>query len=165
VTLRGYEPGDRDAFERILAQPSVGRWWGAASAAEAADEWVEEDGESVGFAILLDGVVVGSIQYAEEDEAEYRHTGIDLFLDEAVQRRRLGPEAITVVARYLIEDRGHHRITIDPCAENDPAIRAYASVGFKPVGTLRAYQRLRDGAWHDGLLMDLLAAELRPFES
>jgi aminoglycoside 6'-N-acetyltransferase len=165
VTLRPYESGDRDIFERILGQPSVGRWWGAASAGEAADEWVEEDDESVGFAIVVDGTVVGSIQYAEEDEPEYRHAGIDLFLDEAVQRRGLGPEAITVVARYLIEERGHHRITIDPCAENDRAIRAYASVGFEPVGTLRAYQRLRDGKWHDGVLMDLLAPELRPLES
>jgi hypothetical protein len=33
-------------------------------------------------------------------------------------------------------------------------------VGFRPVGVLRDYERDTDGrGWHDGLLMDLLAAE------
>jgi aminoglycoside 6'-N-acetyltransferase len=54
---------------------------------------------------------------------------------------------------------GHHRLTIDPAAANRNAIRAYESVGFKPVGLMRKYERGRDGTWHDGLLMDLLAEE------
>jgi aminoglycoside 6'-N-acetyltransferase len=29
------------------------------------------------------------------------------------------------------------------------------------VGVMRAYERGDDGTWHDGLLMDLLAGELR----
>jgi aminoglycoside 6'-N-acetyltransferase len=32
-------------------------------------------------------------------------------------------------------------------------------VGFKPVGVMRQYERDETG-WHDGLLMDLLTAEL-----
>jgi aminoglycoside 6'-N-acetyltransferase len=28
------------------------------------------------------------------------------------------------------------------------------------VGVMRQYERGADGSWHDGLLMDLLAAEL-----
>jgi aminoglycoside 6'-N-acetyltransferase len=28
------------------------------------------------------------------------------------------------------------------------------------VGVMRAYERGPDGTWHDGLLMDLLAADL-----
>lgn len=39
-------------------------------------------------------------------------------------------------------------------------MRAYAKLGFKPVGVLRAYGRDRDGEWRDHLLMDLLAPEL-----
>jgi aminoglycoside 6'-N-acetyltransferase len=30
------------------------------------------------------------------------------------------------------------------------------------VGVMREYQREPDGTWSDGLLMDLLARELRP---
>jgi hypothetical protein len=53
---------------------------------------------------------------------------------------------------------GHHRITIDPAAENAAAIRAYEKVGFRPVGVMRRYERDVDGdGWHDGLLMELLA--------
>jgi aminoglycoside 6'-N-acetyltransferase len=71
-----------------------------------------------------------------------------------------GPEALRAVARYLIDERGHHHLTIDPAAANARAIRAYQTIGFRPVGILRAYERGADGAWHDNLLMDLLASEL-----
>ena len=54
-----------------------------------------------------------------------------------------------------------HRITIDPAAANTAAIRAYEKVGFRPVGVMRSYERGPDGTWHDGLLMELLAGEVR----
>jgi aminoglycoside 6'-N-acetyltransferase len=107
----------------------------------------------------VDGAVVGSLQVAEE-EPDYRHAGIDLFLAADYQGRGLGPEAIRLVARYLFEVRGHHRLTIDPAAENLRAIHAYERIGFRPVGIMRQYERGRDGTWHDGLLMDLLVGEL-----
>lgn len=125
------------------------------------DDWLADDGETVGFAIELAGRVVGSIQYVEENSPGYRHAGIDLFLDRDHQGRGLGPEAIRAVARYLLEVRGHHRLTIDPSAANERAIRAYERVGFRVVGVMRQYERGPDGTWHDGLLMDLLAGELR----
>ncbi|HJW22036.1 MAG TPA: GNAT family protein, partial [Candidatus Limnocylindrales bacterium] len=115
---------------------------------------------TVGFAIELDGHVVGSIQFVEETAPGYRHAGIDLFLDRDHHGRGLGPEAIRVVARYLFDVRGHHRLTIDPSAANERAIRAYERVGFRRVGTMRRYERGSDGTWHDGLLLDLLAGEL-----
>ena len=62
-----------------------------------------------------------------------------------------------------MRERGHHRFTIDPAAANARAIRAYEAVGFRPVGVLRRYERGPDGRWRDGLLMDLLAVELRPY--
>jgi len=65
-------------------------------------------------------------------------------------------EAVRLLARFLFEQRGHHRITIDPAAANEPAIRCYAKVGFRPVGIMRQYERGPDGTFHDGLLMDLL---------
>jgi len=62
----------------------------------------------------------------------------------------------------LFEQRGHHRITIDPAAANERAIRSYTKVGFRPVGVMREYERGTDGRYHNGLLMDLLRHELRP---
>jgi aminoglycoside 6'-N-acetyltransferase len=54
-----------------------------------------------------------------------------------------------------VDERGHHRITIDPAAANAAAIRAYEKAGFRTVGVLRSYERDPDGTgWHDGLLME-----------
>ena len=75
--------------------------------------------------------------------------------------RGIGTEAVRLVARLLIEERGHHRITIDPAADNVAAIRAYEKVGFRPVGVMRRVRaRLDGGGWHDGLLMELLARDI-----
>jgi aminoglycoside 6'-N-acetyltransferase len=101
------------------------------------------------------------VQYGEEEEPAYRHASIDIYLDPAVHGRGVGRDAVRALARHLVHDRGHHRLVIDPAADNEPAIRCYTAVGFRPVGVLRRYERDVDGAgWHDGLLMDLLAEEL-----
>jgi RimJ/RimL family protein N-acetyltransferase len=53
----------------------------------------------------------------------------------------VGAEAVRRIVRLLIEERGHHRITIDPAAANARAINAYTKVGFRPIGTMRQYER------------------------
>jgi aminoglycoside 6'-N-acetyltransferase len=151
VVLRPLSDADLARVEKIQRQPSVAARWGEPSGFEGV----------VPFAIELEGEVVGLIQYHEEDDPMYRHAGIDLFLAEKVQGQGLGTDAVRTMARYLVHERGHHRLTIDPAADNLPAIRAYEKVGFKPVGVMRQYERLPGGEWHDGLLMDLLADELR----
>jgi len=100
------------------------------------------------------------IQYSEEPEPNYRHAQIDLFVDPALHNRGLGTKALRQVVRLLIEQRGHHRITIDPSTGNAAAIRTYEKIGFRPVGVLRSYERNPDGdGWRDGLLMELLSGE------
>ena len=42
---------------------------------------------------------------------------------------------------------------------DEPAIKAYSAVGFRPIGIMRRAE-LIDGEWTDGLLMDLLIEEL-----
>jgi aminoglycoside 6'-N-acetyltransferase len=61
------------------------------------------------------------------------------------------------VADYLLRERGHHRITIDPAAENAAAVRCYTKAGFRPVGIMRLAERDADGrGWHDALMMELV---------
>jgi len=112
------------------------------------------------FAILTsDGQVIGMIQYAEESDPEYRHASIDLYVDPSSHRRGYGSDAIRTLADYLFDERGHHRLTIDPAVENKAAIECYQGVGFQTVGVMRAYERTAQGEWSDGLLMDMLTTD------
>jgi aminoglycoside 6'-N-acetyltransferase len=159
VVLRPVGDVDRARLREILAEPDVARWWTlSGSATESPDD---DDDDDVHLAIEVDGAVVGAIQYGEEVDPDYRHASIDIYLTTGVQGRGVGPDAIRTLARYLFEERGHHRLTIDPAASNARAIAAYAKVGFRPVGIMRRYERGPDGTWHDGLLMDLLRDELQ----
>ncbi|MFD0745515.1 GNAT family N-acetyltransferase [Phytohabitans flavus] len=156
VTLRLAASADIDAIVEIRSSPEVRRWWGDEEDYRAAV--LEEISQT--YAIVLDGEVVGAIQWYENDDPQYRHAGLDIYLHPDRTGQGLGTDAVRTLARHLIRDRSHHRLVIDPAADNEPAIRAYRKVGFKPVGLMRAYERGQDGTFHDGLLMDLLAGEL-----
>ena len=160
VTLRPATTEDVPELTRIRATPDVAHWWrgGDDMAATVAEDLAEEGTET--FVIEHDGQVAGAIQWHAEEEPDYRHAGIDIYLDPALRGRGLGTDAVRTLARHLIVDLGHHRLVIDPAADNAAAIRCYSKVGFRPVGLMRRYERGLDGTWHDGLLMDLLADEL-----
>lgn len=160
VTIRPGGPADAPRLREILAEPSVARWWGDPDPEAVIEADLRGDAGSVLLIIEIGGEVAGGIQYHEESDPMYRHAGIDIYLGGRFQGRGAGREAVALLARYLFEQRGHHRITIDPAAANERAIRSYASVGFRPVGVLRQYERGPDGSFHDGLLMDLLRGEL-----
>jgi len=117
-----------------------------------------DEPESTRLTIEVEGRIVGMIQYGEEPDPRYRHAWIDLFVDPAFHGRGIGTEAVQRVARLLIEERGHHRVTIDPAVDNARAVRAYEKAGFRPVGVMRRYEREVDGdGWRDSLLMELIA--------
>ena len=160
MRLRSATTSDIHDLARIRATPEVVRWWrgGDDMAAAVAEDLAEEGTET--FVIEHDGRVAGAIQWSAEDEPDYRHAGIDIYLDPALHRRGLGADAVRTLARHLIADHGHHRLVIDPAADNAAAIRCYSKVGFRPVGVMRRYERGVDGTWHDALLMDLLADQL-----
>ncbi len=162
VRLRPVAVDDAPALAAILATPEVATWWPSYDLDRVRRELSEPDEDELGFVIELDGRVCGYIQAWEEPDPEFRHAGIDLYLDPGLHGRGLGPDAIRTLAHWLILERRHHRLTIDPRTDNVRAIRAYEHVGFQAVGRMRQYQRDADGTWHDGLLMELLAAELSP---
>ena len=160
VTLRPATPEDIPAIADILAEPEVARWWGAPDPEASAREFVEGEPDVDPFVIEEDGRIIGIIMSWEETDPEYRHAAIDVSLTTDMHGRGRGSDAVRALAGHLIDDRGHHRLTIDPEVVNARAISAYTKVGFRPVGVLRRYQRQPDGSWVDGLLMDLLADEL-----
>ena len=155
MKLRPLSADDAAELLRIHETREVSRWWG-----RPASGFPFEDPTATRFVIEHDGTVAGMVQYFEEPDPDYRHAMIDIFLDPALHGRGLGTEALRKVTELLTRERGHHRLTIDPAADNAAAIRAYAKVGFKPVGVLRRYERDHGGdGWHDCLLMDYLAGD------
>lgn len=160
VTLRPPTDDDVAALVAIRTHPDVWSIWGGGDDPAATVTAEIDDATTVGFVMEVDGRVAGWISWYEESDPEYRHAGMDLYVDPELRGRGVGPDAVRTLARHLLTDQGHHRLVIDPAADNLPAIRAYEKVGFKPVGVMRAYERGTDGTFHDGLLMDLLAGDL-----
>ncbi len=158
VVLLPLRVDDVERVADIQAEPGVARWWGLPDKAQLRRQADGVDDEKA-FTIETDGELAGLIQYYEENEPGFRHAGIDVFLARRVQGRGLGTDAVRTLARYLIHERGHHRLIIDPAADNAVAIRTYEKIGFRAVGIMREYWRSSDGTLRDGLLMDLLARE------
>jgi aminoglycoside 6'-N-acetyltransferase len=155
VALRPARAGDAERLAEILAEPAVAAWWPNYDLQRVREELPE-------FSVaVVDGDVAGWLIVTDEDDPDYRHAAFDIALTSELHGRGYATEALRLVIAQLI-DEGHHRFTIDPSAGNERAIRAYAALGFKPVGTLREYERRPDGrGWRDGLLMELLASEFR----
>ena len=160
VSLRSLERADAPILVRIAAEPEIAQWWLGLTEQDILEKADSKAEDALVFAVELDGEVIGLAQAAEDADPEYRHSSIDIFLGTAWHGRGLGGDTIRTLARWLFDERGHHRITIDPAVANTRAIRSYERVGFKRVGVMRRYERGLDGEWHDGLLLDLLPEDL-----
>ncbi|WP_405753153.1 aminoglycoside 6'-N-acetyltransferase [Streptomyces sp. NBC_00012] len=149
VVLRPVTSGEDAILDRIVREPEVAAWWSP-----------PDDYEGM-LAVVCEGEVIGAVQFEEETDPEFRRAGIDIFLTARHHGKGLGTDAVRTLAKWLVRERGYHRLTIDPAAANTAAICSYRKVGFKPVGIMRAYGRdHQTGTWQDALLMDLLAEEL-----
>jgi aminoglycoside 6'-N-acetyltransferase len=155
LVVRPMQEPDVARLAEIAAEPEIRQRWGEVSEADLRGKLAGEE-DVTALVVELDGEVAGLIQYHEETDPDYRHAGVDMFLAGTARGRGYGREALLLVAAHLFEHRGPHRLTIDPAADNEPAIRCYAAAGFRTVGVMRQYERGRDGSFHDGLLMELV---------
>jgi aminoglycoside 6'-N-acetyltransferase len=153
--LRPVREHDLPKLLAILDEPEVAQWW-------RRSEWerVDELGAQT-FAIEFGNDVAGCIQYSEETDPDYFAAAVDIFVGTAAQGRGVGPDVMRTLITWLLDVRGHHRLTVDPAAENARAIHVYEKLGFRPVGVLREYERVEDGVWRDALLLELLEEDFR----
>ncbi len=160
MSLRGEQiaivelrPEHAARLQELHAAPEVARWW-----FEPEDGWPLGEEESLEQrAIMLDGEVVGYLQFEEQLDPDMRSVDVDVFLGPAHHDRGLGTDAMRTIARHFVEDRGHHRITLSTSPENARAIHVYEKVGFRAVGITRKSQRNpTTGEWEDELLMELV---------
>jgi len=136
-------------LREIRGEPAVHAWWGRME-----DEFPFDEPESTRFTIWVDGQVAGMVQYGEEEEPEYRHAWVDIFVATEFHGRGVGTDAVRTMVRHLVDDRRHHRITIDPSVDNVAAVRAYEKAGFRPIGVMELAERSPDGRWRNALFME-----------
>jgi RimJ/RimL family protein N-acetyltransferase len=156
MTLRPPTDSDAAPLLAILREPEVSRWWVGYTPERVRGEILDS-----GHALVMDieGDCAGAIFLYPNDDPEYLHVVIHLFLGQRWYGHRYGAEALAIVIAHLAT-LGHHRFTLDPNVNNAPAIRSYERLGFRRVGVLREYQLRPDGSHDDGLLMDLVLSDL-----
>lgn len=152
LRLRPPSATDSDPLLAILLEPEVSKWWTEYTSELVLTEMVQSDKHLV---IEIGGRVAGAVAVYENNEPEYRATALHIFLGERWYGKRYGAEALATVINFLVA-QGHYRFTLDPNANNAPAIRSYERLGFARVGVARDYQRMPDGELNDALLMDLV---------
>ena len=124
---------DADLLVGWHADPEVSRFWDDETFTR--DEILERlrrpDVDS--YLVEAEGEPVGYVQ-AWWEHGEPRQGGIDMFLVPGARGRGLGPDAARALAEGLLAS-GWARVTVDPYAWNEPAIRAWRRAGFVDVGT------------------------------
>jgi aminoglycoside 6'-N-acetyltransferase len=153
LVLEPVGPEHAERLVELRSTPEVARWWNAPP-----DGWpLEDEPDMAALAVVLDGEVVGYVQFWEDPDPDSRHADVDIFIGPGAQDHGLGSEAMRTVVRHLIEERGHHRITLSTAVDNARAIHVYEKIGFRRVGVMRkASRRHRTGEWEDELLMELV---------
>jgi RimJ/RimL family protein N-acetyltransferase len=105
---------------------------------------------------VLGEVVLNDLD-TEDESCNFRIglTGPDVY------GRGYGTEATSLVLDYAFDTVGLHRLELSVYSFNPRGQRAYEKAGFVREGVRR--QALRwDGAWHDVIVMGVLATDPRP---
>lgn len=125
TTLRPADAGDVDRLVAWHSDPEVARYWDDETFTHAEMEDRLARGEVEAWIVEEAGQPVGYLQV--------HPTGLDMFLIPAARGRGLGPDAARAMARHLVDERGRTRVTVDPYAWNQGAVRAWQRAGFVEV--------------------------------
>jgi aminoglycoside 6'-N-acetyltransferase len=125
TTLRRADAGDVERLVAWHADPDVSRYWDGETFTRAEMERRVARADVEAWIVEEAGDPVGYLQVHPE--------GLDMFLIPNARGRGLGPDAARAIARHLVEDRGWTRVTVDPYAWNEGAVRAWERAGFVEV--------------------------------
>jgi len=125
TTLRPAGADDVDRLVAWHADPEVARYWDGETftPAEMAERLAREDVES--WIVEETGDPVGYLQVHSE--------GLDMFLIPGARGRGLGPDAARAMTEHLLHERGRDRVTVDPYAWNEGAVRAWERAGYVEI--------------------------------
>jgi RimJ/RimL family protein N-acetyltransferase len=101
------------------------------------------------FAIDAAGMLIGRCELFDFDETS-RNCKLGISISKEYWGQGFGREAVQLLVDYAFTARNLVKVHLDVLADNERAIRSYASCGFVEEGRLRAH------AWHEGENKDLV---------
>ncbi len=162
VTIRPAGGEDIDFLVELYAAEDVRPFLAAAGSydLEGVAAKVAQDPDAGGVIVVeLDDEVAGAMSW----ELRNRRSGIvhvsGLAVHPDFRGRRLADDAARLLQRYLIHERGFHRIELEIYGFNERAQRHAERSGFVREGVKRNAYRRGDG-WVDGVLYALVAEDL-----
>jgi aminoglycoside 6'-N-acetyltransferase len=129
TTLRPVEAADIDLLLDWHADPEVSRFWDDETFTHETMLARLGRPEVTPYLVLTGGVAIGYLQVWWDAEGG----GLDMFLVPSARGRGLGPDAARAMALHLLDDRGWTRVTVDPYAWNEQALRGWRNAGFIEV--------------------------------
>ncbi len=168
IELRRHDRANYPLYARWYGDEEIWRLtsWMAEPMRRMAVERLFEDREvsslEDSFAIHEEGEEepIGVISLMNISEAN-ASADLSIIVGEDRDRNRgLGTEAIRIILRYAFEDLDLNRVGLSVFEFNETAISAYEKLGFEREGRMERAV-LRDGEYHDAILMRILASEWR----
>ena len=166
VRLRAFREDDLKNCVAWINNPAVTRYLSHMRPWSVIEEraWLDrtmrnDDPSSVTWVVeTSDGEYAGSVGLMHLDLRNRRaEVGIVIARPED-WGRGLGTEAMQLALKHAFEELNLHRVMLRVFAFNARAIRSYEKIGFVEEGRLRE-DMFRHGAWHDTVLMGILAEE------
>jgi UDP-4-amino-4,6-dideoxy-N-acetyl-beta-L-altrosamine N-acetyltransferase len=163
IELRGLDEDDCERLFLWRREPEVDRWMSDLPelSADAHARWFEEflnDADRRGWIITDEGRPAGFLSLTGLTD-RHRRAAWGWYIGEAPARGRgVGRAAQALGVDIAFGVLGLHKVWSEVLADNDAALRAQASVGFRREGYLRSHV-LKDGAFRDVVLLGMLAEE------
>ncbi len=172
VRLRGVEPEDWVVFRQWDVDSEAQRaGWRIfpPQGSEAAQAWAREasakrpDTDEFRLVIeTLDGTPVGMLNTHNAD-AINRHFAYGIAIAREHWGHGFAEEALTLVFRYMFEERGYHKVNAWIYASNERSLRMHEKLGMVREGRIRE-THYAGGRFEDEIWMGMTAEEFRARE-
>lgn len=160
IIIRGREPGDAAAYQRLYSHPDVYPWtlqMPYPSVATWEKKFIKMDAEGyIAFIAEIDRQMVGELTLFVDNKPRTRHCiSFGIGVDPAFSGRGVGERLIRTGIEYAQNWLGVTRIELEVFHDNHRALRLYERLGFEREG-VRRQASLREGKLHDVVLMATL---------